>query len=518
MLLTSVEEMAPKKAQPANSAKEPVPEGEQPKAPKEAKPQAPKVAAKEAKPQAPEQAAAPEEAEPQAPEEATEQQAAAAPEEAAEQPATAAPGEAAEQPAAAAPAEVAEQPAAAAPGEAAEAKEAKPQAPKEAATEAKPQAPKEAGKGAEPQQPQEAAQEAKPQPPFGGAKEAKPQAPKEAAKEAKPQATEKAKENEHWLQPGVTIPGYEADTDDSSSGGHSATLFAGEIAEMTDVALEAYKTAGPPPTDGGEWDVPKVVGIAPVGRSWQDRRWRRRYREQYRKGAANVARGMVDENGNLARCHVSTDTTPTAYYLVEGQKTTWEAEEFQWLADWLKEQEDASGAQARAEKGHAADQPSGGKTARAENGLAGEKATQGSGGSTQKLCSAPDPARKKAPRPSAGQPIVRDTNKDVLEDWLSESDPIAHRVRAVSGRERTPEPDRHRAREEMRRKMQARQAEDRKIFDGPRRRCKRQAAENEAHLMGQIWETERAQVVKLSKRWVENVANVCAPSGAQRNR
>ena len=314
------------------------------------------------------------------------------------------------------------------------------------------------------------------------------------------------------MRPGVTIPGYEADTDDSSSGGHSATFSAGEIGEMTDVELEAYKTAGPPPTDGGEWDIPKVVGIAPIGRSWQDRKWRTRYREQYRKGAANVARRMVDEKGNLARFHVSTDTTPTAYYFVEGQKTTWEAEEFQWVADWLKEQEDAPEAEALAEKGHAADQPSGGKTAQAEKGHAEEKATQGSGGSTQKLWSAPDPAKKKAPRSSVGQPTVRDTDKDVLEDWSSESETIAHRVR--SGRERTPEPDRQRAREETRRKMQARQAEDKKIFDGLKRRYKRQAAETEADLMARIWETERVQVVKLSERWVENVANVHAPSGA----
>ena len=117
-----------------------------------------------------------------------------------------------------------------------------------------------------------------------------------------------------------------------------------------------------------------------------------------------------------------------------------------------------------------------------------------------------------------GQPNVRDTNKDVLEDWSSESDTIAHRVRAVSGRVRTPEPDRQRAREEARRKMQARQAEDKKIFDGLKRRYKRQAAENEADLMARIWETERAQVVKLSERWVENVANVRGPSGVQRNR
>ena len=215
---------------------------------------------------------------------------------------------------------------------------------------------------------------------------------------------------------------------------------------------------------------------------------------------------------------MTTDTTPTAYYFVEGQKTTWEAEEFHWVADWLKEQEDAPGAEAEAEKGHASDQPSGGTPVQAEKGHAGEKATQGSGGSTQKLWSAPDPARKKAPRSSAGQPIVRDTNKDVLEDWSSESDTMAHRIRAVRGRERTPEPDRQRAREETQRKMQARQAEDKKIFDGLRRRYKRQAAENEADLMARIWETERAQVVKLSERWVENVANVRAPSGARRNR
>ena len=113
---------------------------------------------------------------------------------------------------------------------------------------------------------------------------------------------------------------------------------------------------------------------------------------------------------------------------------------------------------------------------------------------------------------------MRDTNKDVLEDWLSELDTIAHRVRAVSGKERTPEPDRQRAREETRRKMQARHAEDKKIFDGLRRRYKRQAAEDEADLMERIWETERAQVVKLPERWVETVANVRASSGAQRNR
>ena len=221
---------------------------------------------------------------------------------------------------------------------------------------------------------------------------------------------------------------------------------------------------------------------------------------------------MVDEDGNPVKFHVTTDTTPTAYYYVEGKKTVWEAEEFHWAAEWLKQQEDAPEAKAEAEaqKGHAADKPSGGETGQAEKGHAGDKATQGSVGSTQKLWSAPDPARKKAPRSSVGQPIVGDTGKDFLEDWSDESDTVAHRIRAVRGTERTPEPDRQMAREETHRKMQARQDEDKKIFDGLRRRYKRQAAENEADLMARIWETERAQVVKLSTRWVENVANVRA--------
>ena len=114
-----------------------------------------------------------------------------------------------------------------------------------------------------------------------------------------------------------------------------------------------------------------------------------------------------------------------------------------------------------------------------------------------------------------GQPIVGDESD---EEWSDELDTIAHRIRAVRGRERNPEPDRRMAREETHRKMQARKAEDKTVFDGLRRRYKRQAAENEADLMARVWETERAQVVRLSTRWVENVANVCAPSGAQRNR
>ena len=85
-----------------------------------------------------------------------------------------------------------------------------------------------------------------------------------------------------------------------------------------------------------------------------------------------------------------------------------------------------------------------------------------------------------------GPAVVRDTNKYVLEDSSSESDTITHRIGAVRGRERTPEPNRQRAKEETHRNMQARQAEDKKIFDGLRRRYKRQAAENEADLMARI--------------------------------
>ena len=125
--------------------------------------------------------------------------------------------------------------------------------------------------------------------------------------------------------------------------------------------------------------------------------------------------------------------------------------------------EPSGGEAAQAEKGHAADEPSGEKAAQAAKGHAGDKATQGSGGSTQKLWS--EPARKKAPHSSVGQPVVEEWS-----EWSEESDTIAHGIRAVRGRERTPEPDRQVAREEAQRKMHARKAEDKKIFDGLKRR------------------------------------------------
>ena len=157
---------------------------------------------------------------------------------------------------------------------------------------------------------------------------------------------------EQWLRPGVTIPGRDAQSDDSSSNGHSA----GEVGEPTALELEAYKTGGPPPTNASEWDIPRCeLGIAHVGRSWQKRRWRTMYREQDRTGAKNVACGMVDNDGNRVKFHVTTDTTPAAYYFVDGKKTASEAEEFYWLEEWLRQQVDAPAAEAEAQKGHAAD-------------------------------------------------------------------------------------------------------------------------------------------------------------------
>ena len=110
-----------------------------------------------------------------------------------------------------------------------------------APNEAKAQAPKGA---AEQLAAAAAPNEAKPHAPVGGPKEAKPHAPVGGAEEAKPQATKEGKEKarqqpaEQWLRPGVTIPGWDAESDDSSSGGHFATFFAGEIGELTDVELK----------------------------------------------------------------------------------------------------------------------------------------------------------------------------------------------------------------------------------------------------------------------------------------
>ena len=171
------------------------------------------------------------------------------------------------------------------PAEATAPKKAKPQAPKEAVKQravaaapkqAKPQAPKEAAKQpAKP--PAEAAPTKKAQQQVAqkapGTKESKLQAPREAKKKAGQHPAEE------WLQPGVSIPGWGAESDDFSSAGHSATFSAREIAELTDLELATYGAEGPPPPNPSDWGVPRKTGFAPVGRSWQEREWRRTYRK-----------------------------------------------------------------------------------------------------------------------------------------------------------------------------------------------------------------------------------------------
>ena len=113
-------------------------------------------------------------------------------------------------------------------------------------------------------------------------------------------------------------------------------------------------------------------------------------------GRKECPRGMVDSDGSRVKFHVSTDTTPTAYYFVPRKKAAWEAEEFHWLEEWLRQQEDAPKAEAEAEKGHAADQPSGERAMQAEEGHAtdqpsGEKAAQ-----AEKGHAADEPSGEKA--------------------------------------------------------------------------------------------------------------------------
>ena len=156
----------------------------------------------------------------------------------------------------------------------------------------------------------------------------------------------------------------------------------------------------------------------------------------------------------------------------------------------------------------------------------GEKATQGSGISTQKLWSTPrpppgprreEPAMKKAPRSSFGQPLVADSDTDSPVE-SEESDTIASRVRTNRPDPQQDTVRRQIAREKEQRDREARKAEDKKLFEGLKRRYKRQAAEDEMQWMARILESERGQAVTLATRWVDQVASVRAPSGAQRNR
>ena len=97
---------------------------------------------------------------------------------------------------------------------------------------------------------------------------------------------------------------------------------------------------------------------------------------------------------------------------------------------------------------------------------------------------------KKAPRSSVGQPLVAgdsdaDSSEELSEESV-ESDTIASRVR-----EHRPNPEadpvrRQKGREEAPTKMEARKVEDKKVFDGLKRRYKRQAVENEMQWMTRI--------------------------------
>ena len=226
--------------------------------------------------------------------------------------------------------------------------EAKPQAPKKVAKQpAKQLAEAAPTKKAQRQAPQEAP----------GTKEAKPQAPWEAKKKAGKQPAEE------WLQAEVSIRGWAAESDDSTSDGHSATFSAGEIAELTDVELPAYSAVGAPPADRSDWGVPRKCGIAPVGRSWQDKECRRQYRTEYPNATANAA-GLVTTQGKPSILAVTTrkdrvakETEPTAYCYIEGtMPALWDSSEFMRIEEWLEGQESAPEAEVVAEKGRATEQ------------------------------------------------------------------------------------------------------------------------------------------------------------------
>ena len=131
--------------------------------------------------------------------------------------------------------------------------------------------------------------------------------------------------------------------------------------------------------------------------------WRREYRKACCTAAVEAA-GMVTKDGKPVHFTVTTSrdratnaNTPSAYYYIHGTMTAArDTSEFIPIRKWLQGQESAPEAAAeaeQAEKGHAADQPQV-QEHQSEKGHAadqpsGEKATQGSGISTQKLWSTP---------------------------------------------------------------------------------------------------------------------------------
>ena len=184
------------------------------------------------------------------------------------------------------------------------------ESPAEGAREEAPKEPAEAAPKDTAKQPAEMAKRKALKQPAEAAptKESKPQAPKEAPKqppEAAPTEPQTPQEDWEWLQPGVFIPGLGPDCDDSSSAGHGAHLLENEIAELADVKREAFKKAGPPPGGGADWGIPKTCGIAPIGRSWQNRTWRALYSEEYCT-AAEEAAGKMTKDGRPVDFYVTT--------------------------------------------------------------------------------------------------------------------------------------------------------------------------------------------------------------------
>ena len=141
----------------------------------------------------------------------------------------------------------------------------------------------------------------------------------------------------------VLIPGKGSNCDDSSSAGHGAEFSQSEIAELTDVERDAYNKAGPPPRTGTDGNVPRKCGIAPVGRSWQDKVWIARYKKEYHTAAAETG-GKVTKEAHPVNFTVTTtrdrpmeESTPMAYYYLAGTVvTTWDPSEFKPVQDWLR--------------------------------------------------------------------------------------------------------------------------------------------------------------------------------------
>ena len=137
---------------------------------------------------------------------------------------------------------------------------------------------------------------------------------------------------------------------------------------------------------------------------------------------------------------------------------------------------------------------------------------------------------KKAPRSSAGQALVSDSDTDnpVESEESEESDTeiggFTSRVRGsrphyqqVSSRQDRVR--REKEKEKEKRQREARKAEDKKLFEGLMRRYKRTAADvDEMEWMTRIWDSERQRAETLATKWVDQVAGVRAPSDTQRNR